>query len=58
MNWNNNLVGIIQAKGYYEFNFEFKNGNVSDAPMYGAADLCVKLDPIDAIVRKVLVGYK
>ena len=58
MNWNNNLVGIIKAIGRYEFNFEFKNRNLSDAPMKNDADQCVKMNPIDAVVRKVIVWYE
>jgi hypothetical protein len=33
MNWNNPLTAIIKHNSYNEFNFVFKNGETSDAPM-------------------------
>ena len=56
IDWGNHLTGIID-NGNYEFNFVFKNGDTSDAPMSGQANPVVNINPPNSIVRKVIVSY-
>jgi hypothetical protein len=56
MKWDNPLAAITNAGG--QFNFVFKDGKTSDAPMYGKASKVVRINPADSIVRKIIVGYQ
>ena len=54
MKWENHLTAITTTGGS-EFNFVFKNGHTSDAPMSGEATI-VQINS-ESIVRKIIVGY-
>ena len=56
MAWNNPLTAI-QTNDDNEFNFVFKDGKTSDAPFSYFYDEVVNIDPLDSIVRKIIVGY-
>lgn len=56
LSWNNPLTAISKKENY-EFNFIFKNGQTSDAPMSGQPTSVVKINPPDSIARKIIVGY-
>lgn len=59
MSWENPLVAITTFNSY-EFNFVFKDGQTSDAPMLvqaGKADQVVKIDPPGSVVTKIVVYY-
>ncbi len=57
LQWSNSLTGIAKC-GKYEFNFLFKDGKTSDAPMSGQATEVVNINPPDSVVRRVNVFYE
>ena len=48
------MIAITNCPSY-EFNFVFKNGQTSDAPMTGKEYKVVKINPPESIVRKIIV---
>ncbi len=50
-------MAIITNYDTYEFNFVFKNGQTSDAPLSGQELEVVKINPPDSVVKKIIVGY-
>jgi hypothetical protein len=49
------LVGIVKSGN--QFNFAFKNGDKSNAPMSGQEEPVVSINPADSVIRKVIVNY-
>ncbi len=56
MSWHNPLTGIVSYNNT-EFNFVFKNGKTSDAPMRRSPNIVKYITPRNSFVRKVLIGY-
>lgn len=54
-NFNNYLVGIV--KNDQQFNFVFKNGDKSNAPMNGQEEPVISINPSESVIRKVIVNY-
>ncbi len=54
-NFNNYLVGIVSHGS--QFNFVFKNGDKSNAPMFGQEEPVVSMNPADSVIRKVILNY-
>jgi len=48
LDWNNHLTGVVTNSGNLQFNFLFKKGDTSNAPMTGNIVPAVTLNPPDS----------
>jgi hypothetical protein len=56
MSWHNPITGV-QSYGNFEFNFVFKNGETSTAPMSKKTITIKSITPRNSVVRVVLIHY-
>jgi hypothetical protein len=56
MSWHNPITGI-QSYGNFEFNFVFKNGETSTAPISKQPDTIRCIKPRNSVVRFIKIHY-